>query len=165
MRASRNTEWRRMPDVVSPIVRSRMMAGIRAKDTKPERVIRSLLHNHGFRFRANVSSLPGKPDVVLSKWRTVVFVHGCFWHGHDCPLFRLPKSRRVFWLRKIGRNREVDLRNINDLRALGWRVIIVWECMLKGRSAMTAARIAKWLERAVRIARRAVSELPYRGGQ
>ncbi len=97
-----------MPDIVAPAVRSRMMAGIRGRNTKPEIFIRKALHARGFRYRLHPRAVPGVPDFTLPRWRAAVFVHGCFWHGHDCPLFRLPGTRPDFWLAKIERNRARD---------------------------------------------------------
>jgi DNA mismatch endonuclease (patch repair protein) len=126
-----------------------MMAGIRCKNTRPELVIRSALHRMGFRFRLHSRKLPGRPDLCLPRYRTVIFVHGCFWHGHNCHLFRWPSTRTGFWRKKIGRNRVVDRRAIRKLQAAGWRVLAVWECALKGRKKLaleTVMReIAKWL--------------------
>lgn len=121
-----------MVDVVDSAIRSRMMSGIRGRNTKPEILIRSLLHRRGFRFRLHVRELPGRPDIVLPRYHAVVFVHGCFWHGHDCPLFRWPKTRPDFWREKIGRNRVNDTRVREALQASGWRIGIVWECALRG---------------------------------
>lgn len=109
-----------------------MMAGIRGKNTKPELLIRRALHARGFRYRLHCD-LPGKPDICLPKYRAVVFVHGCFWHGHDCHLFKWPKTRPGFWRAKIARNREVDRLADERLLAEGWRVATVWECAIKGR--------------------------------
>lgn len=122
-----------MADIVDSATRSRMMSGIRGRDTKPEKLIRSLLHRRGFRFRVNCPDLPGKPDIVFPRLRAVVFVHGCFWHGHDCPLFRLPGTRTEFWATKIGRNQVNDSKVMQSLRDAGWRVGTVWECVLRGR--------------------------------
>jgi len=122
-----------MADIVDSATRSRMMSGIRGRDTKPEKLVRSLLHRRGFRFRVNRKDLPGKPDIVFPGLRAVVFVHGCFWHGHDCPLFRLPGTRTEFWATKIGRNRANDEKVVSALRMSGWRVATVWECVLRGR--------------------------------
>ncbi len=108
------------------------MSGIRGKNTKPELIVRKALFAQGFRYRLHVKSLPGKPDVVLPKYRTVIFVHGCFWHGHDCRLFKLPASNRAFWRAKIRRNQENDRKAVRALRKDGWRVITVWECALRG---------------------------------
>ncbi|MDI1282748.1 very short patch repair endonuclease [Brevundimonas sp.] len=125
-----------MADVVDPATRSRMMSGIRGKDTKPEMLIRRGLHARGFRYRVHCKDLPGKPDLCLPKYRAVIFVHGCFWHGHDCHMFKWPKTRPEFWRQKIGRNREVDGVATAALLAAGWRVGVVWECALKGRSRL-----------------------------
>lgn len=108
------------------------MSGIRGRNTKPEILIRSLLHRRGFRFRLHVRDLPGKPDIVLPRYHAVIFVHGCFWHGHDCPLFKWPGTRPDFWREKIGRNRVNDHKSSEALLASGWRVGIVWECAIRG---------------------------------
>jgi DNA mismatch endonuclease, patch repair protein len=116
-------------DIVSPEKRSEMMSGIRGKDTKPEIIVRRLLHRLGYRFRLHRKDLPGRPDVVLPKWRTVIFVNGCYWHGHeDCHLFRSPKTRTEFWTNKIEGNRARDQRNHAALRDAGWKVVVIWEC-------------------------------------
>tara|TARA_R110002051_G_scaffold291523_1_gene355573 strand:- start:1576 stop:2031 length:456 start_codon:yes stop_codon:yes gene_type:complete len=138
-----------LADVVDPATRSRMMSGIRGKDTKPEMLIRRALHARGFRYRVHCRDLPGKPDLCLPKYRAVIFVHGCFWHGHDCHLFKWPKTRPAFWRQKIGRNREVDRLAIERLEAAGWRVAVVWECALKGRDKVgldvVSGRLSEWL--------------------
>jgi DNA mismatch endonuclease (patch repair protein) len=135
-----------MADVVDTATRSRMMAGIRAKDTAPELQIRRNLHRLGFRFRLHDKRLPGKPDLVLPKHGTVIFVHGCFWHGHNCPVFKWPATRTEFWRSKIGRNRENDEHNIKALREMGWRICVVWECSVrKSGGDVLAVRIAQWL--------------------
>jgi len=137
-----------MTDVVDSATRSRMMSGIRARNTRPEMQVRQILHRMGFRFRLHVRKLPGTPDIVLSRWRAVVFVHGCFWHGHDCPYFRLPKTRTDFWREKISRNQYKDYSARQSLRAVGWRVGIVWECALRGadRNIENVARqLEQWL--------------------
>lgn len=124
-----------MADVFTPEKRSAVMALIRGRDTRPELALRSLLHRAGYRFTVNGPrnrTLPGKPDLVLPKYRSVVFVHGCFWHGHpNCPAFRLPKSRVDFWQAKITGNQARDRRNERALRALGWHVVTIWECALR----------------------------------
>lgn len=118
-----------MADRLTPEHRSWNMSQIRATDTKPERIVRSVLHRLGFRFRLHRNDLPGKPDIVLPKHNTVVFVHGCFWHRHPgCRLAYTPKSRQTFWREKFERNCQRDQRVRAQLRALGWRAIIVWEC-------------------------------------
>jgi DNA mismatch endonuclease (patch repair protein) len=121
-----------MVDIVDSVTRSRMMAGIKSRNTKPELLIRSLLHNRGFRFRLHVKDLPGKPDIVLPKYHSVIFINGCFWHGHEnCRLFKLPGTRTEFWQEKIFRNRTNDNRAVDLLRALNWRVCIIWECKIR----------------------------------
>lgn len=121
-------------DIISPERRSALMSRIRGKDTKIELEVRRGLHALGFRYRLGGAGLPGRPDVVLPKHRTVVFVHGCFWHGHDCHLFRLPKTRTEFWQTKIGANRARDLRQAALLEQAGWHVETVWECELRNQS-------------------------------
>lgn len=125
-----------MPDVVDAATRSRMMSGIRGKNTKPEMMLRQGLHARGLRYRLHVRDLPGSPDLVFPARKAVLFAHGCFWHGHDCHLFRMPGSRPDFWRAKIERNREVDHRSVEALRQAGWRVGVVWECALKGRTRL-----------------------------
>ena len=137
-------------DIVKPEIRSRMMAGIRGRDTRPELQIRSALHRRGFRFRLYRRDLPGKPDLVFPKYRAVILVHGCFWHGHDCHLFRWPGTREEFWRNKITSNRERDRRQLAELLDAGWRVATIWECALKGRERLpmqlVIGRCAEWLE-------------------
>ena len=112
--------------------RSRNMSNIPSKNTKPEETVRKYLFSHGFRYRKNVSKLPGKPDVVLPKYKTVVFVNGCFWHGHEgCKYFVPPKTNTEFWYAKFQYNQERDARNYQKLRDLGWRILIVWECEIR----------------------------------
>lgn len=121
-----------MADIVSPAVRSRMMAGIRGKDTRPELLIRKGLFARGLRYRLHDRKLPGKPDLVLPRHKAVIMAHGCFWHAHDCPLFKWPSSNVRFWRKKISRNKEVDRRNHAALERAEWRVLTIWECALKG---------------------------------
>jgi DNA mismatch endonuclease, patch repair protein len=120
-----------LPDVVDKATRSRMMAGIKGKNTRPEIAVRKALHAEGFRFRLHHKGLPGKPDIVLPKHKAVVFVHGCFWHGHECPEFRWPKTRPAFWRKKITNNHNRDIAVSESILATGWRVFTVWECVLK----------------------------------
>lgn len=126
-----------------------MMAGIRGKDTKPELVVRRGLHAKGFRFRLHDRKLPGRPDLVLPRWRAVIQIHGCFWHGHDCPLFRWPGTREDFWRTKIGRNVERDQEVDVALDQAGWRVLTIWECALKGPGRIgaeaTVTGASQWL--------------------
>lgn len=137
-----------MADVVDPATRSRMMSGIRGKNTRPELLIRKALHARGFRYRLHCD-LPGKPDICLPKHRAVIFVHGCFWHGHGCHLFKWPATRPEFWRAKIGRNREVDASAAEQLLSAGWRMANVWECALKGRERLdfepAVDRLCVWL--------------------
>lgn len=125
------------------------MSGIRGRNTKPERLIRSELHRLGLRFRLHSKKIPGRPDLVLPKYRAAVFVHGCFWHGHDCPLFRVPGTRRAFWEAKINRNRERDAEVKRAVHAAGWRHLAVWECAFRGGGedapARTARKAAAWI--------------------
>lgn len=139
-----------MPDVVDPATRSRMMSGIRGKNTRPEITVRRLLHHRGFRYRLNVTSLPGKPDIVLPRFRAVILVNGCFWHWHDCHLFKWPSTRPEWWRAKLMRTRDVDQANLTALQAAGWRVAIVWECGLKGRERLEPEDVADQLERWLR---------------
>ena len=121
-----------MADTMTPEERSRCMAAIKGKDTKPEMIVRKYLFSRGLRYRVQGKKLPGRPDIVFPKYKTVVFVDGCFWHGHEsCRYFRLPKSNVDFWREKIERNVARDARNEADLKALGWRVIRVWECDIR----------------------------------
>src|SRR5690606_37145885 len=115
--------------------RSALMSRIRGKDTKIDLEDRRGLHALGFRYRLGGAGLPGRPDIVLPKYRTVVFVHGCFWHRHDCHLFRLPKTRTEFWKAKIEGNQARDVRKEAELRELGWNVETIWECQLRGSSS------------------------------
>ena len=125
-----------MTDTVSSSKRSEMMAGIKGKDTRPEIFLRRLLHLYGFRFRLHRKDLPGKPDIVLQRYKTAIFVNGCFWHGHEnCKHFRLPKSRTEFWDAKIKSNIERDVRTRMMLSESGWNVIVVWECSLPPKSS------------------------------
>lgn len=140
-----------MADVVTPEVRSRMMSGIRGKDTKPEMIIRRGLHARGFRYRLHDRTLPGKPDLVFPKYRAVIFVHGCFWHGHDCHLFKWPKTRVEFWREKIEGNVRRDAKSEKAILDLGWRIYRVWECELKGKPSLEVENLVRtvsiWLQR------------------
>lgn len=121
-----------MVDVVDRETRSRMMSNIKGRNTKPELMVRSLLHARGFRFRIHRKDLPGKPDIVLPKYKAIIFIHGCFWHGHqNCRLFRLPASRTEFWEAKISRNQENDIKAMHLLLDSGWRICTIWECAIR----------------------------------
>jgi len=120
-----------MADRVSKDVRSRNMAAIKGANTKPEELVRKYLFSKGFRYRKNVRALPGSPDVVLPKYKTVIFVNGCFWHKHDCKWFKWPRTNADFWKEKITKNVERDARNAELLKEAGWKVLTVWECELK----------------------------------
>lgn len=128
----------------TPESRSRNMSRIPSKNTKPEETVRKYLFSQGFRYRKNVSNLPGKPDIVLPKYNTVVFVNGCFWHAHQgCKWFVPPKSNSEFWQKKFSYNMERDERNYNLLRELGWKVIIVWECEIRHGNPQNALQSLK----------------------
>lgn len=132
-------------DIVSPRTRSRMMSGIRARGTAPERLLRKLLFARGFRYRLHDKRLPGTPDMVFPRHRAVLQIHGCFWHGHGCTLFRWPATRPEFWRQKITANQQRDHRSLAELERLGWRVLVVWECALKGRHAWPVAQLENWI--------------------
>lgn len=137
-----------MADVHTPEQRSYNMSQIRGKNTKPEELVRKYLFSQGFRYRKNDARLPGKPDIVLPKYKTVIFVNGCFWHGHeDCRYFVWPKNNAEFWKEKITGNIQRDKNNYQLLTARGWRVIVVWECELKKKT------IRETLERLVQVIR------------
>lgn len=125
------------------------MAAVRARDTKPELMIRNALHVAGLRYRLNVRDLPGKPDIVLPRYRAVVFVHGCFWHRHECDLFRWPESRTEFWREKLDANAARDEKAADALDTAGWRQAVIWECALKGRKKRdfqdTMQRLIAWI--------------------
>ncbi|MBU8891457.1 MAG: DNA mismatch endonuclease Vsr [Bacteroidales bacterium] len=121
-----------MTDVHDKKTRSYNMSMIKGKDTKPEIMVRKFLFKNGFRYRLNVPELPGKPDIVLSKYKTIIFVHGCFWHGHEsCKYFVLPKTRTKWWKEKINGTIKRDLHKKQELEQLGWNIIVIWECELK----------------------------------
>lgn len=126
------------------------MSSIRGKDTKPEMTVRRALHACGIRYRLHAKGLPGRPDLVLRRYRAVIFVHGCFWHGHDCPMFRLPGSRIDYWMAKIDRNRERDREVMAKLGEQGWRRLTIWECSMRGKGKITIDEVIRqtieWLE-------------------
>ena len=137
-------------DVFTKKKRSEVMSQIRHKDTKPEFFVRSALHRLGYRFRLHARKLPGKPDLVFPKYKALIFVHGCFWHGHECHLFKWPKSRKKFWRTKILKNRENDKRAYNALEKSDWRIAIIWECAIKGKNKLTPESlindVSSWLK-------------------
>ena len=138
-----------MADKHSPEARRRNMAAVKGKNTKPELAVRRALHARGFRYGLHNKTLPGKPDLYLPKYRAVIFVHGCFWHAHDCPAFSWPKTREAFWREKIGGNAARDAANSAALRGAGLRVAVVWECTMKGKAKRPideiADALADWL--------------------
>src|SRR5262249_38062591 len=139
-------EFWNMTDHVAPSVRSRMMSAVRSRDTQPEKRVRNALHQAGFRFRLHRGDLPGRPDIVLPKFRTVVLVHGCLWHGHECPRGRRPTSNVAFWNKKLDSNLERDRRNKAALAAAGWRVFVVWECSIETE----IRRLIRYLDHAIK---------------
>jgi DNA mismatch endonuclease (patch repair protein) len=138
-------------DIVNAETRSRMMSGIRSKNTKPEIIIRKGLFNRGLRYRINDKKVFGKPDIVFKKYKAVVFIHGCFWHGHvGCKNYKIPSSNREFWVNKIDINRKRDGEVLNYLHATGWRICIVWECAVRGKYQLnkideTVKNIYDWI--------------------
>ncbi|MCA5965926.1 MULTISPECIES: very short patch repair endonuclease [Pseudomonas] len=138
-----------MADIVDVATRSQMMSGIRGKNTSPELLIRKALHARGFRFRIHAAHLPGKPDLLFPKYKAAVFIHGCFWHGHACRYFKIPKTRPEFWMEKIGKNQARDSDQERSLNSQGWRILVVWECavrsMKKEKSSLLVDLIADWL--------------------
>lgn len=143
-------------DTRSPEQRTYIMQSVRSRDTGPELIVRSMLHRMGFRFSLHRKDLPGRPDIVLPKHKAVVFVHGCFWHGHGCAKGKLPKSRLDFWGPKIQRNRNRDAESVKMLKAEGWRVLTVWQCQIKNANRLHkrlanffASRVASMRRRSV----------------
>ena len=136
-----------MADVVDQATRSRMMAGIKGTNTKPEVALRKAMHALGLRFRLHAKGMPGRPDIVLPRWKAVIFVHGCFWHRHEgCRYATVPATRPEFWNEKFAANVARDQRNLESLGEAGWRTCIVWECDLKARGASAiASDVMRWL--------------------
>lgn len=148
-----------MTDIVSPEVRSRMMASIKSRDTKPEMLVRRDLHGRGFRYTLAKRGLPGKPDLAFPRHNAVIFVHGCYWHGHQgCRFATKSATREEFWHAKIGANAERDARVILELRKLGWRVAVVWECALRKRPELALRRLERFL-----VSERTQIEIPTSG--
>lgn len=134
-----------MTDIFTPAKRSSVMSKIHSKETKPEVLVRKFLFSQGFRYRKNDKRYPGKPDIVLPKYKTVVFIHGCFWHGHSCKKGHVPQSNIGFWQTKLSKNRERDAKHETTLAVLGFRVITVWECEL-GNKALRKERLFRLVE-------------------
>lgn len=131
-----------MADVHSKETRSYNMSRIRSKDTKPELLVRKFLHKNGFRYRLHVKDMPGKPDIVLPKYKTVIFIHGCFWHGHEgCKYATIPKTRTEWWSNKIGLNARNDIASIEVLKKAGWNYIIIWGCELKNATLLNTLEL------------------------
>jgi DNA mismatch endonuclease (patch repair protein) len=136
-------------DTVDTKTRSRMMAAVGHKNTKPEMILRRALHHNGFRYVFNDKRLPGSPDLVFKKYHSIVFVHGCFWHRHGCKYSTIPRTRVHFWNKKFEANIKRDLKNIAELKKLGWHVKVIWECQLKGSEKQILREvkiIIKWLK-------------------
>jgi DNA mismatch endonuclease (patch repair protein) len=148
-----------MADIVDSATRSRMMAGIKGKNTRPELIVRRFLHSEGFRYRLHDGKLPGKPDIVLPKYKLVIFVHGCFWHRHQgCRYATSPEKNREKWQEKFRGNLERDQKQIKQLLEQGWRVVVIWECALNG-----PAPDFSWISHLVRFGSSAYLEWPVRG--
>lgn len=139
-----------MVDVVDRVTRSRMMSGIRSKNTRPEWFLRQRLHAKGFRYRLHAKNIPGKPDLVFPKYRALVVVNGCFWHGHSCRYFKWPASNPHFWREKISSNRARDIATLAKQIRQGWRVLTVWECAIRQsireQNDLVVESVAKWLQ-------------------
>lgn len=134
-----------MADIFTPAERSRIMAAVRSKDTAPERIVRRLVHRMGFRFRLHRRGLPGSPDLVFPGRHRVIFVHGCFWHGHTCGACRIPSTNRPFWKKKLTANAVRDRRAVRKLRRDGWKVLVIWECQTASRRLQRLTeRLAKF---------------------
>ena len=146
-------------DVLTPEQRRLVMSRIRGKNTKPEMILRRGLHGRGLRYRLHGSDIPGKPDLVFPRYRVVFFVHGCFWHGHGCSLFRWPKARATFWRNKINRNLERDRNVLAALKAGEWRALVVWECALRGRHRRAMPDVLSRAEAFIRQGRASFAEI------
>lgn len=143
-----------MADIVDAGTRSRMMAGIRGKDTRPEMFVRQALFKQGFRYRLHDRRLPGHPDLVLPRYGAVIFIHGCFWHRHRCHLFKWPRTRKQFWREKLNGNVRTDRRHYKKLRDDGWLILTIWECALKGKTRMSPEKLITQVVRWIRRGRR-----------
>jgi DNA mismatch endonuclease (patch repair protein) len=132
-------------DPLTPAQRSERMSRIRSANTKPEIIVRKLVHGMGYRYRLHARDLPGHPDLVFRSRKKVIFVHGCFWHQHGCRQYRQPRTKQSFWEPKLAKNKERDAKVQRDLRRLGWRVLVIWECQLK-KEAPLRSRIKRFLD-------------------
>lgn len=148
-----------MVDVLTEKQRRLNMSRIKGRDTRPEMVFRKGLHSRGYRYRLHSRALPGRPDLVLPRYRVAAFVHGCFWHGHSCHLFRWPATRAGFWEKKILGNAERDKQNLLLLKNLGWRVLIVWECAMKGRHKLPVEDLLDQAEQFIKSGKADLLEL------
>lgn len=139
-----------MTDTVDTKTRSKIMSSVKSKDTQIELIVRKALFAKGFRYKINDKTLPGKPDIALPKYKAVIFINGCFWHGHNCKRGKLPETNTDFWSQKINSNIVRDKQNIKQLKNLGWRVAVVWECSLRGKTSMglqtVAGKLESWLK-------------------
>jgi DNA mismatch endonuclease (patch repair protein) len=151
-------------DVLTPAQRRLNMSRIRGIDTKPEMLVRRALHARGLRFRLHRTDLPGRPDLVFPAHHAVIFIHGCFWHGHGCALCKVPATRTEFWTTKIAGNKDRDALTIQRLRDAGWRVMIVWECALRGRGKLEPDGLYERCVRFVQNDRTPMREIPGRSG-
>ena len=139
-----------MTDIVDSATRSRIMSGIRSKNTKAEVEIRKRLFATGFRYRLHDKKLPGKPDIIFPRYKAIIFIHGCFWHVHNCALFRWPADNKQFWKTKLTRNRGKDLNNNDALKKLGWRILVIWECAFRGAGKIREKEIDSIIKKAVK---------------
>ena len=153
------TDGDEVTDILTPDQRRLVMSRIRGKDTKPEMLLRRGLHGRGLRYRLHGSGIPGKPDMVFPRFRAVVFVHGCFWHGHRCSLFKWPRTRAAFWKTKIKRNKERDREVRVALKTAEWRAIVVWECALRGKHRRTLPGVLSNVEAFIRHGRETTAEI------
>lgn len=151
MNLPRRTGADNMVDTVTREARSRMMGAVRGKNTQPELRVRRAIHAAGFRYRLHRDDLPGRPDIVLPRYRTIVFVHGCFWHGHDCSRGKLPSSNKAFWTKKISGNVRRDRTNYEALRGLGWTVVTIWQCNLEKDLSKAIGRLRRRARNVTRL--------------
>ena len=149
MYRSTNQTVLNMTDLHSQNVRSKNMAAVRSFNTQPELAVRQLLHKEGFRYRLHIKAIKGKPDIVMRKHGVLIFINGCFWHGHNCHLFRLPKTRTEWWRKKIESNKLRDITVTAELKSSGWRIIQVWECAIKGKTKIGHSKLRNQLIEAI----------------